>query len=278
MIRRVGIVAAPYKPHATESARDLAGRLAALGVETISQMRTGHDDSFAEALETDLVIVLCGDGSLLAVAREAAPRGTPVLGVAMGSFGFLAETKYEVLCEHLDGLLHEEPTIERRPLRRVRLLHDDETAFEALGLNDAVLQRSIEAPLATAAVFVDDEYVATYEGDGLIVATATGSTAYSLSVGGPIVDPAVPATVIVPISPHTLRRRPMVVAAAAAVKVSVGARDPARADLRLSIDGQIRRKVAVGDTVLVTQSEHSVKLVRLDSESFYHKMRTKLFY
>ncbi|MGD8240527.1 MAG: NAD(+)/NADH kinase [Armatimonadota bacterium] len=277
MIRRVGIVAAPYKPHATESARDLASRLADAGVETVSQMRTGHDDSFAEALDADLVIVLGGDGSLLAVAREAAPRGTPVLGVAMGSFGFLAETGYDVLCERLDELLEHELTTEPRVLRRVCVLRGDEAVFESLGLNDAVLQRSVVAPLATAAVHVDDEYVATYEGDGLIVATATGSTAYSLSVGGPIVDPELQATVIVPICPHTLCRRPMVVAAHAAIKVIAGARDPDRADLRLSIDGQIRHKVAVDDTVLVTQSEHSVQLVRLDGESFYHKMRTKLF-
>jgi NAD+ kinase len=126
-------------------------------------------------------------------------------------------------------------------------------------------------------VFVNDEFVAAYEGDGLIVATATGSTGYSLSVGGPIVDPALPATVIVPISPHTLLQRPIVVAADAEVRVTAGARDVARADLRLSVDGQIRHKVAVGDTVLVAQSEHSVKLVRMDGESFYHKMRTKLF-
>jgi len=193
MIRRVGIVAAPYKPHATESARDLAGRLADAGVQTVSQPRTGHDDCFAEALETDLVIVLGGDGSLLAVAREAAPRGTPVLGVAMGGFGFLAEAHYDVLCERLDDIIHGELTIERCPLRRVRLLRGDEAIFEALALNDAVLQRSIDAPLATAEVFVEDEYVTTYEGDGLIVATATGSTGYSLSVGGPWSRPTRPS-------------------------------------------------------------------------------------
>ena len=277
MIRRVGIVAAPYKPHATESARDLAGRLDEAGVETVSQMRTGHDDRFDEALATDLVIVLGGDGSLLAVAREAAPLGVPVLGVAMGGFGFLAETQFDVLCDGLDGLLKNDLVIERRPLRRVRLLRDEESVFESLALNDAVMQRDIESPLATAAVFVNDEYVASYEGDGLIVATATGSTGYGLSVGGPIVDPALPATVIVPISPHTLVQRAIVVAADAEVRVTAGARDVERADLRLSVDGQIRHKVAVGDTVLVAHSEHSVKLVRLDGESFYHKMRTKLF-
>jgi NAD+ kinase len=277
MIRRVGIVAAPYKPHATESARDLAGRLEAAGVETVSQVRTGHEDRFDEALATDLVIVLGGDGSLLAVAREAAPLGVPVLGVAMGGFGFLAETQFDVLCEGLDGLLKNDLVVDRRPLRCVRLLRDEESVFESLALNDAVMQRDIEAPLATVEVFVNDEFVAAYEGDGLIVATATGSTGYSLSVGGPIVDPALPATVIVPISPHTLLQRPIVVAADAEVRVTAGARDVARADLRLSVDGQIRHKVAVGDTVLVVQSEHSVKLVRMDGESFYHKMRTKLF-
>ncbi len=277
MIRRVGIVAAPYKPHATESARDLAGRLEAAGVETVSQMRTGHEDRFDEALATDLVIVLGGDGSLLSVAREAAPLGVPVLGVAMGGFGFLAETQFDVLCEGLDALLKNDFVVERRALRRVRLLRDEESVFESLALNDAVMQRDIEAPLATVAVFVNDEHVASYEGDGLIVATATGSTGYSLSVGGPIVDPALPATVIVPISPHTLVQRPIVVAEDAEVRVTAGARDVQRANLRLSVDGQIRQKVAVGDTVLVAQSEHSVKLVRLDGESFYHKMRTKLF-
>ncbi len=277
MIRRVGIVAAPYKPQATESARDLAKRLAQADVQTVSQTRTRHDESFDAALDTDLVIVLGGDGSLLAVAREAAPRGIPVLGVAMGSLGFLAQTSYDILRERLDSLTRGELDIELRPLLRVRLMRGDETVLESLAVNDAVMQRSIESPLAETAVFVEHEHVTTYEGDGLIVATATGSTAYSLSVGGPIVDPRLPATIIVPISPHTLRGRPMVVPADATIRVAVGARDVERADLRLSIDGQIRHRMAVGDEVVVTQSEHSLKLVRLDGESFYHKARTKLF-
>ena len=277
MIGRVGIVAAPYNPQAAEAAKDLARRLLRVGVESVSQMRTGHDDDFAEALEADLVVVLGGDGSLLAVAREAAPRGVPILGVAMGSFGFLAETEYEVLCEGLGRLVHDPLRIERRGMRRVRLMRGEETVSESLALNDAVLQRSIDAPLMVPTVFVDDEQVATYEGDGLIVATATGSTAYSLSAGGPIVAPDLAATLIVPISPHTLRLRPIVVPAEAVVRVEAGARDPERADIRLSIDGQVRRKAAVGDTLLVTCSEHEVKLVRLGGSSFYEKMRTKLF-
>ena len=277
MIRRVGIVAAPYKPHAMESARDLADRLAQANVAAISETPAAHDRSVAAALDADLVIVLGGDGSLLAVAREAGPRGVPVLGVDMGSFGFLAETRYEVLCERLEQLIRGEFEIDARPLRCVRLVRGEQTVVESLALNDVVLQRAIDSCLLAAAVFVADEYVASYEGDGLILATSTGSTAYSLSAGGPIVDPRLPATVIVPISPHTLHARPVVVSADVAVRVDVGATDAERADLRLSIDGQIRRTVDVGDLLFLTQSEHVVKLVRLDGDSFYHKLRAKLF-
>jgi len=277
MIRRVGIVVAPDRPHATESAADLADRLAKLGVQAVVEHSPVPEDRGQAVLDNDLVVVMGGDGSLLSVARDAAPLGVPVLGVDMGSFGFLAETQYEVLCERLEALLAEDFSIDSRPLLRVTLERDGSQQARLLAMNEAAIARSLTSTLLHLEASVAGEFVADYAGDGLIVATSTGSTAYSLSAGGPIVDPRLEAMVIVPICPHTLHARPLVVAADVEVGIMVRARDPHRTQVRLTVDGQISHELLPGDRVTIAKADERAHLVRLDGESFYHKLRTKLF-
>lgn len=277
MIRRVGIVAAPDRPHATESAADLAQRLAQLDVEVVVEHSPIPQERRQAVLDNDLVVVLGGDGSLLAVAREAAPTGVPVLGVDMGSVGFLAETRYEVLCERLEALLAEDFTIDSRPLLQVSVEREGRQQASFVAMNEVAIARSLTSTLLHLEVSVEGEFVSDYASDGLIIATSTGSTGYSLSAGGPIVDPRLEAMVIVPVCPHTLFTRPVVVAADVEVSVNVRARDPCRTEVRLTVDGQISEQLQPGDRVIIGQAGERARLVRLDGETFYHKLRAKLF-
>ncbi|MFQ6133628.1 MAG: NAD(+)/NADH kinase, partial [Armatimonadota bacterium] len=274
MIQSVGIVAAPDRPHASESAGDLADRLAKLGVEAVLEHSPLPEDRREAVLNNDLVVVMGGDGSLLAVARQAAPLGVPVLGVDMGGVGFLAETKYELLCERLEKVVAGEFSVEARPLLEVVIGREDGEQPPLIAMNEASIARSLTSTLVHLGVTVAGEYVADYAADGLIVATSTGSTGYSLSAGGPIVDPRLEAMVIVPICPHTLHARPVVVAADVEVTVELRARDPQRTDVHLSVDGQITRQLQIGDRVSITEAADKARLVRLDGETFYHKLRS----
>ncbi len=274
---RVAIVAAPDREHAAESAADLARRLRALGVGVQVATSPVATDQQDEVYQADLIVVMGGDGSLIGVARDAAHLGTPVLGVDMGSFGFLAETKYELLCARLEEVLAGDYAIESRPLLSARVMREGHEAMRLVAMNEVTVARTLMSSPAQLQVYVAGEFVSGYVADALIVATSTGSTAYSLSAGGPIVDPSLEAVVIVPVCPHTLHARPLVAAADVEVNLRLQVHDPRRADLRLTVDGQIVREVHPGDRVLLTRARHRAHLVRLDGESFYHKLRAKLF-
>lgn len=225
----------------------------------------------------DLLVTLGGDGTLLRGARLVAPFHTPVLGVNLGHLGFLTSIAPDELDRALDRVLAGEYVLDTRFTLEVRVL--DSSPDEAPGyvaLNDAVLHKGGIARVVRLAVFVgedEEEEVGTYSADGILVATPTGSTAYSLSAGGPIVVPTVDAILATPICPHTLAVRPLVVPATTTITVEV--LSPSE-EIILTVDGQEGGALAPGDRVVVRRGEATVPLVRFPDQSFFSTLRRKL--
>lgn len=221
----------------------------------------------------DFLVTLGGDGALLRGARWAGPAGTPVLGVNLGRLGFLTTVTLEEMEEALDRIAGGEFVIDERMALEVEVENTEDATGPLYALNDAVMHRGGLVRVVHLRVWLDDEEVGLYRGDGVIVATPTGSTAYSLSAGGPISDPRLDAIVITPICPHTLAVRPLVLRASARIIIEVVSSPE---DLILTIDGQVGSTIKPGDRVLVRKSDRPVRLIRLPGQSFFSLLRRKL--
>ncbi|MEN6546366.1 MAG: NAD(+)/NADH kinase [Armatimonadia bacterium] len=279
-IRTIGLTAAPHKPRALDLVGQLYGELQVRGVGCVvdealqglceQEFRYG---SLAKCAECDLILVLGGDGTLLAAAREAAPTGTPLLGVDLGSFGFLSAEDPDLLIGHLDKLLAGDFEVERRTMLTVHLGGEQEALW---ALNDVTLAKNVHGRMIRVRTTLDGDHLATYPADGLIIATSTGSTAYNLSAGGPIIDSRMAAMVLTPICPHTLYSRPLVVPAEVEIALSLEATGPHSMQAALLVDGQEARVVKHGETVLIRRAPQDAKLVRLGESRFYEQLREKL--
>ncbi len=224
------------------------------------------------AERADLLVVFGGDGTILRAARLAAPRGTPVLGVNMGGFGFLAELGTEEFTAALPQLLGGRYTLDQRMMLEAEVEQTDR-AQRLLALNDMVVTKTGVARVLRLRLSVNGEHLASYPADGVIVATPTGSTAYSLSAGGPILDPRVEALVITPISPHTFNSRAVVVDGGDEVMVEVTSPTP---EATLTVDGRVGVSLAAVRRVLVRRARQTTRFIRLRPSGFYGILRTKL--
>lgn len=225
------------------------------------------------ASQVNLLIVLGGDGTLLAAARVAAPCGVPILPVNLGGLGFLTSVTLEELYPALEHVLEGRHRISERVMLAVELLRGGQVVERQRALNDVVINKGALARMVDLDLHIDGAYVCKYRADGLIVSTPTGSTAYSLSAGGPIVYPAVDAFVITPICPHTLSDRPLVVPDSVTVEVDFeGSDEP----VYLTVDGQIGIELRGGDRVRVTKAPEKLKLVRAPKKTYYELLRSKL--
>lgn len=232
----------------------------------------------ADGPEVDLLITLGGDGTLLRGARSVAPSEIPILGVNLGSLGFLTSVAEEDVERAFACLLDGDYELDRRFTLEARVVHEDGSGGDPmLALNDVVVHKAGPAQITRLALFVgdDDEQdeVGSFSSDGVIVATPTGSTAYSLGAGGPIVVPSVEAMVVTPISPHTLALRPLVVPGEE--RITIRGLEDGRG-LVVTADGQDTRKLGPGDAVRVQRGPATVALVRLQGESFFSTLRQKL--
>lgn len=224
----------------------------------------------------DLVIAVGGDGTILRTIRELHPLSVPLLAINAGSVGFLSEMPLADVPERLP-VLFQGGAIERRSCLHVEVLRDDAIAFSSSALNDVVISQGTISRLLDLKASVGGQFLATYHADGLIVATPTGSTAYSLAAGGPVVHPIVPALILTPINPHGFTQKPIVLPSAAPIEVSIAGDVPffANATVGLTVDGQVYHELAPGDRVTV-KSEHEVQFLRENDNSFYRALREKL--
>jgi NAD+ kinase len=221
----------------------------------------------------DFVIVLGGDGTLLSVARSVAVAGIPILGVNLGSLGFLTEVRQDEIAQALGEIDAGRCDISLRSLLRCCILRDGKCLSFHEALNDIVIHQSELARITDFEVLVNGAFVANYKADGLIVATPTGSTAYSLAAGGPVLAPDLPGFVITPVAPHALTNRPLVVPDNAVIHVTL---KDTREHALLTLDGQHGVPLQDGDTVQCKKSELKVKLFKLAGRSFFDILRSKL--
>ena len=223
-----------------------------------------------------VVVVFGGDGTILRTARAAAPQAIPILGVNLGAFGFLAEVNGPDVETALHRLLAGDYQLDERMMLQARVERSAPTAQEFIALNDIVLTKSGYARLVKLDTHVNGEHLATHLADGLIVATPTGSTAYSLSAGGPIVHPAVDGIVLTPICAHTLNSRAVLVSGGDTIAIRVEPVGTAPPPPILTVDGQEGFPLRIGDEVRVARSPHRTRLVRLGRGGFYSILRAKL--
>jgi NAD+ kinase len=223
--------------------------------------------------QPNLVIVFGGDGTLLAAARAFAHTGTPILSVNLGSLGFLTETPLADIYNTLDAWCRGTAAIDRRNMMHTELHHEGAIINEWDALNDVVIAKGTIARMADFTVEIDEQFVATFRADGIIVSTPTGSTAYNLAAAGPIMMPAVNAMVITPICPHLLTIRPIVVPGESTISVRVvGVPN----ETYLTVDGQEAVELFLGDQITCRRSAHSVHLLRYQPNGLFNVMRSKL--
>jgi NAD+ kinase len=256
----------------------LAAEAPALGVRLflepeLASLVPGRSAGALDAAQLDMLVSLGGDGTLLRGARLACLRGIPILGINLGRVGFLAAAGPETATETLRRLVRGEYTIESRLALSTRV---GGRAEEFLAVNDVVIHKGGIARVIRVSVAVDGQEVGTYSGDGIIVSTPTGSTAYSMSAGGPVVVPGVDAVVVTAICPHTLAVRPLVTPASATLSLRVLDPVPSPEELIVSIDGQVAAKLQPREEVTVVRATRPVLLAQAGAESFFVRLREKL--
>ncbi len=219
------------------------------------------------------MIVFGGDGTLLRTARKVARSGTPIIGVNLGHLGFLTEIDVPEALPALEKLLHDEYYIEERMMLEASVYREGRMVEHLAGLNDAVIAKGAFARLILLETYVNDDYVNTYPSDGLIVASPTGSTAYSLSAGGPLVTPELDLLLLTPICSHNLWSRPMIFAPDSIIKVVILS---SQGEVMLTVDGQHGFSLNKNDQVVVKRASAKAKFIRLEGRNFFELLRKKL--
>ncbi|MDR1040983.1 MAG: NAD(+)/NADH kinase [Deltaproteobacteria bacterium] len=226
-----------------------------------------------EGADPFLVVSLGGDGTLLQAARRWGLCGTPILGVNMGTLGFLAEVEPSRYGDLLVPALKGEAAFDERKLLDVRVLRNYETVFHTTVLNDAVVDKGAPSRILNLRLSVDGSNTWSYRADGLILATTTGSTAYNLSAGGPVVHPSLPAFVVTPICPFTLSSRPLVLPLDSVIEITI---DESAPTIFLTVDGQMTFELAAGDRIVAVQSDSVVRLVKNPHREYLDTLQHKL--
>lgn len=244
-------------------------------LEKEAALRLGREDlagSDRELAEARVALVLGGDGALLKAARLAAPHGVPILGVNLGHLGFLAAVEPSGLDEALARVFRGEYSIEERLMLKAEVWREGRLVASSFGLNDAAVTRGVFARVIEIETWIDGSLIGTFLADGMIVATPTGSTAYSLSAGGPIVHPGVEALIVTPICPHTIGARTIVTMPDQEVTIRILSRD----DAMLTVDGQVGENLKALDRVVVGRAGKPARLVSFGDRGFYGLIHNRL--
>jgi NAD+ kinase len=285
-VSRVGILAKAQLRAAIPHLLELGEWLTARGVHPVYETATAEllapakdrlvQTKRALASEVDMALVLGGDGTLIGMADCIAEAGSgiPILGVNFGSLGFLTEVTLPELYRSLEHALNGRAYIEERMMLRTTTTNRGDVLTHSIALNDAVITKTARSRMIDLSVYVADEFVTRVRADGLIIATPTGSTAYNLSAGGPIVQPNVDAMIITPIAPHTLTNRPIVIPGNSTVRVqpTMDARD----EIVFTLDGQSAFPVHPGDEISVSRAAKPLRLIHPTTRSYFEVLRTKL--
>jgi len=281
-MKAVAIVSKPDKPEVAEILPRLISWLTERGYDVCLDRESAAyvepsrgdvvDRGELASKSLQLAIVLGGDGTLLAAARVLATQGVPILGVNLGSLGFLTEVPIDDLYPTLEGIDTGACSIEKRSMLEATVLREGQAISQFHALNDVVVSKATIARLASFDLYLRGNFVSSYKGDGLIIATPTGSTAYSLAAGGPILAPSVDAMVISPICPHSLTHRPIVLPDEIEIEVVVGWTCD---EAFLSVDGQLGMPLCQGDRLQCRKSPYQTSLLRM-RRTFFDVLRTKL--
>ncbi|MFP4446951.1 MAG: NAD(+)/NADH kinase [Desulfosudaceae bacterium] len=269
-MKTIGMVVKP-DPEAESSAARLEKWFLEQGVQVLRQM-PGQDEA---DVPEDLfcVFVLGGDGTFLSAARWIGDLAVPMIGIKFGEVGFLAETVADDMLQAARQVLDNEFSIDRRMRLAVTIFKNGAAAVRRTVLNDVVINKGALARLAHIRTMIDDHYLTTYHGDGLIVSTPTGSTAYSLAAGGPIIHPLLSAIVLTPICPFTLTNRPLVVSDQSRISLRL-ARNPH--DIVVTLDGQKGYEIDENDTVVIEKADCPVHMIRLPGRRYFDVLKAKL--
>jgi NAD+ kinase len=281
IIKTVGIISKPNAPAAAAVMPALLESLRKRGIVVrIDEQTAVYVENSPAGIPReevpegcDLIIVLGGDGTLLSAARAIGRREIPLFAVNLGGLGFLTSIAIEDLHPELERALRGEHRIAKRKLLNTEVVRDGAVVASYDALNDAVLAKSDIARMIDLEAFVDNQFVCAYKADGLIISTPTGSTAYSLSAGGPIVFPSVPAICITPICPHMLTNRPVIVPETSEIRIQSLGPDKS---VFLTIDGQVGNPISEGDTLVCRSSNFSLLLIRPPRAMFFDVLRQKL--
>ncbi|MCW5828793.1 MAG: NAD(+)/NADH kinase [Deltaproteobacteria bacterium] len=268
-------------PRAVELGKQIRDFLAAQGIRLFVSREAaeafGMDGGVSDTAlskSVDIMLVLGGDGTLLGAARQVAGERCPILGINLGSLGFLTEISRENAIETLRRVISGDYETEARALLDVEVIRDGREIHHSLALNDAVISRRGVARLLQVNVTIDERPVTSFACDGVIVASPTGSTAYGLAAGGPIVHPAIAALVLVPICPHMLANRPLIVPDTKVVELQ--ATNAPHGDIVVSLDGQVSIDIHPTDIVRVTKADKRINLVKNRAEGYFDVLRNKL--
>jgi NAD+ kinase len=285
-IKRIGVVVKPHQPEALETLCKLTEWLTARGIAlvggaAVDRERIEHetgcvievvpDEELPE--KVDLILVLGGDGTMIATARMLGDSEVAVIGVNYGGLGYLAEFRIEELFTALESIVAGDYKLEKRVMLAVELRRGDELVTRNRVLNDVVMNKSALARIIQIETYLNDQFVNSFRADGLIVSTPTGSTAYNLSAGGPIIFPTMNAVVITPICPFTLSNRPIVVPDGSVIEVRLMTENE---DVALTLDGQVGFPIQARDRVIIRKSDTTFNLVQPKNRNYFDLLRDKL--
>ena len=279
-MNKIGILAKLDKQEALDVAKKLIAWLEDKKVEAFVDTVLADKIGYKKGVDrkkipsmVEMLVVLGGDGTLLSAARIVGTKEIPILGVNLGSLGFLTEITLDELYSVLEKILQGTFETNERMMLSVTVTRWGEEIGQYSGLNEAVINKGTWTKIIDLETWINDEYINTYRADGLIIATPTGSTAYSLSAGGPIIYPSIHSIAISPICSYTMTNRPIVVPDDVTVKVILKTPE---SDAQLTLDGQVRCPLKVGDAVEVKKAESHIYLIKSPTKSYYEVLKSKL--
>jgi NAD+ kinase len=279
-MKTVGILTKPKFPDVKPILKDLVSWLRERQKDIVLDNKTaaliGEPTMYQKphiAALADILLVLGGDGTMLNAARLVEERRIPILGVNMGGLGFLTEASLDQLYPSLEKVFAGEYHLEERLMLRARIDRHGEYVAHATVLNDVVISKGTLSRMIEIQIAINGQFVTRLRGDGLIVSTPTGSTAYSLSAGGPIVNPSVQALILTPICPHTLTHRPLLIPSNVSLEVVLTGKDEGA---MTTFDGQVGVAMTQGDAVTMSASDHLTQLIRFPDRTYYDVLRRKL--